>query len=202
MGKLAHLMDVKASRLEAFFPTMIAKAIEATIAPLREEVAGQHYKLSNIALRLATLTARGEEREKYEGIVTYLVSIWTNITDWRRDVHELRSTNIYMLLGGVDAPEGTSSEVPPIHGVVSYKAPLSSTIRVNADAADNDEEPSETNEEDLVETEHHVEDTYEAIDDLEDIQLQVKVEGSLIDPSFEEPPPALPSEKSGTDALV
>ncbi|XP_055830843.1 uncharacterized protein LOC129899860 [Solanum dulcamara] len=70
------------------------------------------------------------------------------------------------------------------------------------DAVDNDEAPLKTDEKDFFEIDHHAEDIYEGLVDLEDIYLQVVVEHTFAHLSPMEPPPALPSEISRTDAPI
>lgn len=97
MGSLAHSVDVRACRVEATISIMIEFAIEATLAPIQEEMMGQRQLLTDYGLRLDTLTARVEGCQKKEAGFIDLTALKGDIAVLRKDVDELKSTNISML---------------------------------------------------------------------------------------------------------
>lgn len=129
---------------------MVPEAIEASLAPMREEMTKQHSLLTAYRLHLDTLTARVEEQERSEGSSTDLAALWTDIVELRRDMDELNSTDISTSWGGVDAPKVPRSDLPSVIGHVepafwaSSKVSLASMTRVVDDiTADDESEPIE-----------------------------------------------------------
>lgn len=85
MGNLAHLVDVKASRLEANVPTKISTTVETDLEPIQEEMMGQRELLIAYGLQLNIFTARVEQGENPEGSSTDLTTLKADIVSFNKD---------------------------------------------------------------------------------------------------------------------
>ncbi|KAK4727106.1 hypothetical protein R3W88_032023 [Solanum pinnatisectum] len=98
MGHLAHSADVRASWLEAAIPGMIERALITTLAPLKDCI----YALT---MRIE-LCKRGQ-RATHE-----VTTLKAAIAELRKDVHQLKSTNISLIFGTMEIPDDMSTYIP------------------------------------------------------------------------------------------
>ncbi|XP_049372612.1 uncharacterized protein LOC125837560 [Solanum verrucosum] len=108
MGHLAHSTDVRAFRLEAEVPRMIERVITIALTPLKASI--------------EALTSTIKVCEKGQGATDAVTVLKTDVSELRKDMDHLKSTNFTLLFGmaeisddqSVDVLEHpTYAEVPP-----------------------------------------------------------------------------------------
>ncbi|KAK4707298.1 hypothetical protein R3W88_033145 [Solanum pinnatisectum] len=160
MGHLAHLADVRATRLEGSILWMIEAAILAALSPLQTSI--------------DTLTTRVEACESKQGETSEVMTLKVEVANLRKDVDYLKSTNYTSLLevvDDVDAPE--TLEIPP-----------ATTGDVHRDDTTVDESETETDEEQIEVREDII---YGDLPYLEETIVQSVIQTSLTETSMVAP---------------
>ncbi|XP_049378127.1 uncharacterized protein LOC125842889 [Solanum stenotomum] len=117
IGHLAHYADVCASKLEATIPGMVERALTAALTPLRESI--------------DALTARTEVCERGQGATHEVMILKAAIVELRKDVDQLKSTDMSMLFGTVEIPDDLDTDTPAYSDV----PPATTGDKVRADDA-------------------------------------------------------------------
>ncbi|XP_049391603.1 uncharacterized protein LOC125856052 [Solanum stenotomum] len=157
IGHLAHSADRHASRLETIASGMIERALTAVMALLN--------------LSINAFAVRREVCERVQGATHEVTTLKAAIVELRKDVDQLKSTNMFIIFGTVeilDMPVDT--DVPPTTtGVVPIHDMAASESKV------------ETDEEQLGLQE---ETTYEGLIGVEEAMMDSALQISLVDTSM------------------
>uniref|UniRef100_M1DY64 Polyprotein protein n=1 Tax=Solanum tuberosum TaxID=4113 RepID=M1DY64_SOLTU len=157
MGHLAHLDDVRETRLEKFVPLMIESTILAELTLFRASV-------DNLATRVITCESRQEE-------TSVVAALKTAVADLRKDVNYIKSNDFTSLL------EVAEDRVNPKTSVI----PWVTTGDVRKDEATIDELDAETDEEHIGIQEESI---YGDLPDLEETIMQSVIQTSLTEISM------------------
>ncbi|KAK4708717.1 hypothetical protein R3W88_029642 [Solanum pinnatisectum] len=164
---------------------MIERAITIALAPIRFDIEG--HKLA-----LDALTVRVEECEKGQRATYAVTALKADIVGLRRDVDELKSTDLSMLFCTVEIPEVSSINIPTCYNVPP------ATIRDGTKPSDADvESEAETDEEQLGDREKIV---YEDLAVLEGAMFDTARQASLQDTAMVGSSGSKVDEISGNDA--
>ncbi|XP_049364534.1 uncharacterized protein LOC125829340 [Solanum verrucosum] len=100
MGNLAHSADMRTSGIETTVPGMIERALTATLTPLS-------VSINDLAIRIY-VCMRGH-------VATHEVTaLKTVIAELRKDVDQLKFTDMSMIFGTMEIPDmPCDSNVPP-----------------------------------------------------------------------------------------
>ncbi|XP_049363667.1 uncharacterized protein LOC125828401 [Solanum verrucosum] len=159
MGHLAHSTDICVSRVEAVVSGLIQREIVAALTPIRAKLREHRERIDAHGPALDALTVRVEACEQGQGASKDVMALKDDIVGLRREVDELKSTDLSKLFGTVILPEVPSSDFP----ASSEIPPATTTGDATRDEAD-DETEVETDEVEL-----GVRDTT-VYDDLEDLE--------------------------------
>ncbi|XP_049345419.1 uncharacterized protein LOC125809930 [Solanum verrucosum] len=145
MGHLAQSVDMRASRVEAVVLGLIEQTISAALASIRAEMRDHNDFIDSQRLALVALTVRVEACEQGWGDSATMIAPKAYVACMRRDVDELKSTNLSILIGTVEIPEVQSFDIP-----TSSEVRLATTTGDVARANDeNAESKAKTDEEEL-----------------------------------------------------
>ena len=157
MGHLAHSDNVRASTVEAAVPSMIERAIEAALAPIRAELAEKHHRIDEYGLSLASLTSRVEDCEKDKGDSEKLTVVKDDIAVLKKEMDTLKSTYVFILWEDYDMHEPYHESTPSVPLV----QPVHSLLR--EDSEDKRIEIHSSDDEDREAHEWSVDDTYKSL---------------------------------------
>jgi len=176
MGHLNHSTDRCASKLEDTVPVMIERALTTVVTPFRELIDG--------------IVSRTEVCERGHRATHEVTVLKAAIAELRRDVDQLKSTNMSMIFGTVEIPDDLDIDIPACSDV----PPATTGDEVRADDAAAESE-AETDDDQLGVQEETV---FEGLTEVDEAMVHA-VQTSLRDTFMAGSRAAIVDETSGTD---